>query len=230
MKKIVTKEQYDKLFSVCRDSVVEKSSKDNLAPKSLRALEHALDIRKFEIDLYWKRASYFWVLIGAALIAYVTVVTNADEYKKELSAFVSCLGLVFSCAWLAVNKGSKFWQENWERHTDMLEDEHIGPLYKVVFDNDKGFLNFSGAAYSVSKINLAVSFYVVLVWLGLLAVAIVSIFCPDLLDSAVIWLIGLGMIFTFVCCLGIFFSPCCKSKLGKGGLKGAPAILRDLPL
>ena len=30
------------------------------------ALEHALDIRKFEIELYWKRAAYVWAFIAAA--------------------------------------------------------------------------------------------------------------------------------------------------------------------
>ena len=30
----------------------------------------ALDIRKFEIDLYWKRAAYFWTFIAAAFGAY----------------------------------------------------------------------------------------------------------------------------------------------------------------
>ena len=30
----------------------------------------ALEIRKFEIELYWRRATYFWTLIGASLVAY----------------------------------------------------------------------------------------------------------------------------------------------------------------
>jgi hypothetical protein len=38
-----------------------------------KALEHALDIRKFEIELYWKRASYFWTLIAAAFAAYFLI-------------------------------------------------------------------------------------------------------------------------------------------------------------
>jgi len=31
--------------------------------KAERALEHALEMRKFEIGLYWRRAAYFWALI-----------------------------------------------------------------------------------------------------------------------------------------------------------------------
>ena len=32
------------------------------------ALKQAYEIRKFEIELYWKRATYFWTFIGAALL------------------------------------------------------------------------------------------------------------------------------------------------------------------
>ncbi|MCC9001729.1 MAG: hypothetical protein LM549_03765, partial [Candidatus Competibacter sp.] len=37
------------------------------------ALEKALDIRKFEIELYWKRAAYFWTLIAAAFAGYFII-------------------------------------------------------------------------------------------------------------------------------------------------------------
>ncbi|MGN6729091.1 MAG: RipA family octameric membrane protein [Rhodanobacteraceae bacterium] len=41
-------------------------------PNKVRAaLDHALGIRKFEIELYWQRAAYFWALIAAAF-AHVT--------------------------------------------------------------------------------------------------------------------------------------------------------------
>ena len=44
-------------------------SKDNLKEgdsRAGRALAYALDIRKFEIELYWKRGTYFWAFIAAA--------------------------------------------------------------------------------------------------------------------------------------------------------------------
>ena len=34
------------------------------------ALTGALDIRKFEIDVYWRRAAYFWTLIEARTRSY----------------------------------------------------------------------------------------------------------------------------------------------------------------
>ncbi|PNK72626.1 hypothetical protein CEQ35_000035 [Yersinia enterocolitica] len=55
-------------------------------------------------------------------------IDNADLYL----IFIASTGFVFSYGWFLVNKGSKFWQENWEFHIDRLEDEITGPLYKTV--------------------------------------------------------------------------------------------------
>lgn len=41
--------------------------------KNEKALAYALDIRKFEIDLYWKRASYFWTFIAATFAGFITL-------------------------------------------------------------------------------------------------------------------------------------------------------------
>lgn len=38
------------------------------APVRKKALENILDIRKFEIEMYWKRATYFWTFIGAVFV------------------------------------------------------------------------------------------------------------------------------------------------------------------
>lgn len=44
-------------------------------PKRLKsALATALDIRKYEIDLYWRRAAYFWTFIAAAFVAFGTLI------------------------------------------------------------------------------------------------------------------------------------------------------------
>jgi lipopolysaccharide export LptBFGC system permease protein LptF len=82
------------------------------------ALKQALDIRKFEIELYWKRATYFWSLIAAAFAGYFAL-SNSKE--QLLPLLISCIGLVLSVGWFQVNRGSKYWQSNWERHVDCLE-------------------------------------------------------------------------------------------------------------
>jgi len=144
--------------------------------KQEKALKIALDIRKFEIELYWKRAAYFWTFIGATLAGYVGIQATSVVNKIDLSIVLTCLGIVFSFGWLCVNRGSKHWQENWENHVDMLENEECGPIYKIVLTrpDPEGCKEWckhiiSGPSQiSVSKINQIISIYVVCLWCGLL--------------------------------------------------------------
>lgn len=144
--------------------------------KKKKALDHALDIRKFEIDLYWKRATYFWAFIGATFAGYGAVQASSVAAKNDLSVMLSCLGIVFSFGWFCANKASKQWQENWENHVDMLEDDVIGPLYKTVLGRPKpiglrrNLREFvtGPAALSVSKINQIISLFVTVLWVILL--------------------------------------------------------------
>lgn len=143
--------------------------------RNLRALEFALDIRKFEIDLYWKRAAYFWAFLALALGAYFAVLGSKDISEKgEPLLLIACLGSVFSVAWYLVNRASKFWQTNWEKHVDLLEEETLGPLYKtVLIQNDLRFCHLLDAyPFSVSKINQILSLFVSIVFLLLLAVTV----------------------------------------------------------
>lgn len=141
--------------------------------KQAKALELALDIRKFEIDLYWKRATYFWAFITAAFAGYGLVQKLDEPEKTFLSVIFACLGLVFSFGWFCVNRASKYWQENWENHVDILEDAVLGPLYKVVTEkkDESGFLRrlvLGHQALSVSKINQLISLFVVAAWVVLI--------------------------------------------------------------
>jgi hypothetical protein len=153
-----------------------KSVDGKTGPIHRAALKRALDIRKFEIDLYWKRASYFWTFIAAALAGFVVIQASTSLNKEFPSVLLCNLGLVFSIAWLAANRGSKHWQENWENHVDLLEDSIQGPLYKVVLTRaePKGIkelvahLLTGPSAVSVSKVNQLLSLYVLIVWIGLL--------------------------------------------------------------
>lgn len=139
------------------------------------ALKQAYEIRKFEIDLYWKRATYFWTFIGAAFVGFAAFFNSSAGDANDRAfvlTLISCIGFVFSVAWYCVNKGSKFWQENWENHVSLLEDEVFGPLYKTLtkrpvstkFTGKFSDLMTGPEPFSVSKINQLVSTYVVIVW------------------------------------------------------------------
>jgi hypothetical protein len=142
--------------------------------KQARAWEHALDIRKFEIEHYWKRATYFWTFIAASFAGYGAVQNVREPARADLSVVLGCLGLVFSFGWYLSNRGSKRWQGNWEGQVDVLEDDVIGPLYKTIAEpasiggNPLKRLATGSGPYSVSKINQIISLFVVFIWLLLI--------------------------------------------------------------
>lgn len=146
----LTKSQYYRPFLEFAPSSENKIKMEH-------ALERAWLNRDFEIDKYWSRATYFWAFIAAAFAGYIAVISSTihEPFKSQFAFIVICMGFVFSIAWLFVNLGSKKWQENWEKHIDMLEDHVTGPLYKTV-------LNRPG--YSVSKININISRFICFVW------------------------------------------------------------------
>jgi hypothetical protein len=172
---IRAKDEYD--VTLVPDKIPIAGTADDPAS---RRLEKILDIRKFEIGLYWKRATYFWTFIAATLAGYGLTVTAKDANQENIVRFqflIICFGLVFSFAWYLVNKGSKFWQENWEKHLDMTEDNVIGPLYKTTISKDtysSFWVPTKAYAASVSKINQILSLFVFTIWLGILINLFVS--------------------------------------------------------
>lgn len=188
----LTKAEYEEAFGV---------SGEGLGFRQENALKHALEIRRFEIELYWKRATYFWTFIAGSFAAYGVIQGAADSTQRaHLSVLVGVLGFVFSFAWQAVNRGSKKWQENWENHVALLEDKVNGPLYKTVIGRPavKGFGNLidhlltGPSSYSVSKINQIISLFVTAIWFLLIWKALPPISStPDLF---LIGVIGLGLV------------------------------------
>ncbi|EPM5497418.1 hypothetical protein [Vibrio fluvialis] len=138
------------------------------------AFIQAADIRKFEIELYWKRATYFWALIAVTFAGYFAVASaSMDAAKPLFLTIIASTGFVFTFAWFSANKGSKYWQENWENHIELLEDSVTGPLYKSHLQRppqDGFFENYitGPKRYSVSKINQWVAVFTLFIWTSLI--------------------------------------------------------------
>lgn len=161
----MNQEEYDKKFDT-------KGENSELLKA---AFTQVSDIRKFEIDLYWKRATYFWALITVAFAGYFSILASEHMPNKFfLALIVSCVGFVFTFAWFLSSRGSKYWQENWENHLDLLEDNVTGPLYKTLLERP-GYINMAEKlvtgplSVSVSKINQWVSIFVVFSWICLVS-------------------------------------------------------------
>jgi hypothetical protein len=192
----VNEEQYRELFKIDAPKTNHASSFKE------KALDVALDIRKFEIDLYWRRATYFWAFIAVALGGHVTVLGMKDistSDRGDALITTSCLGLVFSTAWYFINRASKYWQENWEAHVDLLENETIGPLYKtVISDHRKCFWSlWAPYPFSVSKINQTLSLFVFSLFLLLTVTTLFRFFKfgypPDLYATGIVGLTSSAM-------------------------------------
>lgn len=156
--------EYDKVFGYTNDN----------SDRLKNAFYQVSDIRKFEIELYWKRAGYFWAIIVLAFTGFFTIIpsgTDSNDSRSILSFIVSSIGFILTFAWHLANKGSKYWQENWEDHLDLLEDKVTGPLYKTVLERNEidyikvNVFNTDPARISVSKINQCISLYLLAIWL-----------------------------------------------------------------
>jgi len=132
-----------------------------------KRLEIAIDIRNFEIELFWKRSLFFWGFIGAAFVAFAALYNKG---APELSLLVACFGLVCSAAWTLVNRGSKYWYENWEQK---VEREEVGILGEEFFarkepmKKDAGWW-LQGRRFSVTRLAIALSDFTVLIWFSLM--------------------------------------------------------------
>ena len=200
--KHISEEAYKKDFEINANDRQDSENNENQT-----ALKYAIETRQFEISLYWERAKYFWTFIAAAFAAFGVIqrVTNEQD-KIFLSILVSCLGLLFSFAWYCVNRGSKQWQENWENHVALLEDNTIGPLFKTILTRDKSQkklirdLFIGPGAFSVSKINQLVSVYITFFWLFLLMYSTLIKW-----ETSICWPYFIPIILTMITCAVMFF-------------------------
>ena len=151
-------------------------AKDNERDKLREAYDKAHDIRKFEIEMYWRRSAYLWTLQAAALAGLALISAEfkfaswncmeagidgciSARIRLVLIIAIWCFGLFSAYVWLLLLRGAKFWQNNWERHVDCLEDFFSGALYKTypVITRDP--------PYSVSKLNELMAGFMLFLWI-----------------------------------------------------------------
>ncbi|WP_257122231.1 RipA family octameric membrane protein [Prevotella intermedia] len=149
---------------ISKEDYIKEYKKEKLE----KALEIALDTRKFEIELYWKRTGYFVLFIGAVFVGYYKVLPiseTSDSEKEWLLLLLSSLGFLLSLLWHMANRGSKFWQENWEAHIEELST-HLGiPIFGIIKSRKHSICNVMGQyPFSVSKVNQMVSLFITISW------------------------------------------------------------------
>lgn len=185
-------------------SPVERFKTDS--EKIVKALECAQDLRKFEIELFWKRATYFWVFIPVIFLTYgalIRLFMTENGIKDEFQSFLfiaiitlNVLGLIISYIWYLAMKGSKRWQKTWEAHVDMLEFHVIGNLYKTILAEKDNI------TFSVTKLSKAASKCCIWAWGTLLLVSFAMFWFELLYYIAIIFTIGLDG-FSLFCLIGV---------------------------
>lgn len=164
--------------------------------KLREAYDKAHDIRKFEIDLYWKRTTYIWTLI-AALIAICGVLATAyykfydpdPEKDKSLSdiryillliiAGIAFLGTMITLVSSLILRSGEYWQKNWEYHVNLLEPLFSGSLYGTLLDENPHWYDKKPKRYSIAKLNTTLIGFFMLAWLIILE-GVYVIFTKDL--------------------------------------------------
>lgn len=130
---------------------------------STKRLDLAVDARRLEIELFWRRSLFFWGFIAAAFIALAATKGN----HPRLALVVSCFGLVCSVCWSLANRGSKYWHEAWETKVHREEGAIGGRLFsRIEAVQDRGPW-LSAQRYSVSKLAILLSDYTCLAWLSI---------------------------------------------------------------
>ncbi len=196
--KLIYKKKKSGLISLTKADYKESLLGEGVAKN---AFEKAWAIRNFEIELYWKRATYFWTFIASCFVGYFALV-NSTNYSKpdQLNHvdvyFLICMGFILSLAWLLTNKGSKSWQRHWEIHIDLLEDNFTGPLHKTVNPVE---------TYSVSKINEIVSFTFISIWFLFGVKYFVEQDLIRFSNFEIDWLIAAATLITALICSSMLF-------------------------
>lgn len=125
--------------------------------------EKAFELRKFEIENFWKRGWFFGALLIALTAGYFSL---KPETQSNYYIFLSFIAFFVSLAQCLMNRGSKYWQERWEYFTKEKEKElgieitNTTPANAHAFHRDLAKKNENaltkGWRFSVSKLTFLV--------------------------------------------------------------------------
>lgn len=146
----------------------------------VKRFDVAVQIRNVEIELFWKRSVFFWGFIASAFIGYA----GLRKDSPDLALVTACFGMVCSCAWTLLNRGSKYWQESWEGKVERFESDVTGKFFaeEEPIQYHKGCW-LRARKFSVSKLAIALSDYVSLLWFSLVVAGVLRKYAPTFAGS-----------------------------------------------
>ncbi|SCY60612.1 hypothetical protein SAMN02927916_2552 [Flavobacterium anhuiense] len=130
---------------------------------SINLYDKILELRKFEIENFWKRTLFFWGTIAIVLAGYF-----GSKVDEKYLIFISLIGLLYNIIFSLSIRGSKYWQEHWETMAVIYENELDFDLFKsetsyLIYKNSKHFIT-TPYRFSVSKLTMLLSDLTVILW------------------------------------------------------------------
>lgn len=160
--------------------------------------------RDFEIKLQWERAVFLTAFLIACYAGYGSFLLSVHQHGAGAGNFSSLVingifitltfvGVVLSLLWILMAKGSKAWYEHYEQAiAAFAKDKATGEVPECMLAHrwydmpdikrsamNNCMFNFSGGAYSVSKIVIAIGICSLVIWSALFILhTIVAFFGP----------------------------------------------------
>lgn len=155
------------------------------------AYQRIFDRMNNEINRLWQRSIFLGTFLVLIFVGYGNVLlrlfgADASKFYYESPLNIVCvgisiLGIVFSILWIMMAKGSKAWQEKYERTIYEFENDEVnwntnlrclvekgiihGRLKGVPSNKfDNCILNRGAGAYSPSKLNIALGQISLVLW------------------------------------------------------------------
>lgn len=134
-------------------------------------IDRVLNVRNFEIELVWKRATFFWALQLALLTALGLMLTRdpngngANGLIAYVSLALATLGVLVALSGFLASRGSKYWQSAWEKKLEQIEaaaekNEKFFADYAVIESKW-----FGAGPFSVSKQMIIIQSYFIIFWI-----------------------------------------------------------------
>ncbi|MEE8117437.1 MAG: hypothetical protein V3T28_10035 [Gemmatimonadales bacterium] len=156
-----------------------------IEPKTAeKLLDIAIGARQLEIELFWRRSLFFWGFIVTAFFGFV----NARESHPWLALALACFGLVCSAVWAMANRGSKYWFENWgKKASEYSNAAHGVNVFEPVPRDLDPRRWLAARTWSVSRLAIGLSDFVLVFWLGVAILAAASVSARSGIGSRGAW-------------------------------------------
>ena len=147
-----------------------EAKKENMTDDEQKQYDRLIAARNYHYDNLNKWMMTFYVIIGALFVAFQAI--HCGEYlHRHLELGVAIAGYMVSVAAVLSGKGYYYWETNWIRLVQEYENNHVQVKTERVYSvfanmSANNFLSnpTKGANVSTSKVSLAMTFIVAVLW------------------------------------------------------------------